>query len=478
MAKIRFLGLAFLVMTALLLGCSLGSGGTGSGGGGRSGAASATLVNFGDAAPDRVLALKLTVQDILINQSGGASSTVLNAAGAYSLETTHRAALLQPVNINTDTLTTGTFSGVTIHLATPASVTFVDDLGVVRQDNAAVVNSTTVTVNFASSVTVTDTSTPMVLNLVLSPSSIAINTGTNTATITPTFTATLAPADPAGTQKDTTGMTRMLLGVVTATSGTQVTLSSSQLARNLTFNTNGSTAFTAGSDVSSFAGIVTGNVVQVQSQMQPTGIPLITNLDGENAGAGLTTGGDLQGIVDTATVGGLSPFNVTSFGLRIQDAASTAAPPTIGTEITINDFTTPTVFLVDQQDVDLTNLSFTPTFDQVHIRPPQEVSAIYSNVAATAKPKKLKLRLQTLFGTAGAVTGGAVLNQTIIPFTPPADSMFVLLTGQTTLTVVAQPSSDTTQLVPASGLPMHVRGLLFFDDVSGKYFLIADHFEP
>jgi hypothetical protein len=236
--------------------------------------------------------------------------------------------------------------------------------------------------------------------------------------------------------------------------------------------------YTTGSDISSFSGIVAGNVLQVQSQMQPSGTPLVTILDGENAGSGLTAGGDLQGIVDTTTVSPALPHDVTSFGLRIQDAASTAAPPAIGTEITINDFTTPTVFLIDQQDVDLTNLPFTATFDQVHIREPQEVSAIYSTVAITNKPKKLKLRLQTFFGTCGAASAGTVLNQTLIPLNVPADSLFFLLTGQASITVVRQPSTDTTQALPNPGVNVHARGLLFWDDVSGKYFLIADKFTP
>jgi hypothetical protein len=229
--------------------------------------------------------------------------------------------------------------------------------------------------------------------------------------------------------------------------------------------------------------MVSGNVVQVQA-VTVTGTPnlLATKIDGENAGVGLTSGGDLQGIITSETVNGLTPFNVDSFVFRLQNVASTAAPPAIGTAVTVSDFTaldaTPGNYIIDQQDVDLTNLAVPVVFDRAHIRRAQEVSAIYSTIGITTAPKKLKLKLQTLAGTVGAISGGIVLGQNTFVFTPPADSAFFLLTGQTSLTVVWQPSTSTLAATPTPGNPLHARGLLFFDTASGTYFLVADQFTP
>lgn len=72
------------------------------------------------------------------------------------------------------------------------------------------------------------------------------------------------------------------------------------------------------------------------------------------------------------------------------------------------------------------------------------------------------------------------MGQNTFLFAPPADSAFVLLTGQTSLTVVWQPTPTTitAAATPTPGNPLHVRGLLFFDTASGTYFLIADQFTP
>jgi hypothetical protein len=229
--------------------------------------------------------------------------------------------------------------------------------------------------------------------------------------------------------------------------------------------------------------MVSGNVVEVQA-VSTTGSPnlLAKKIDGENAGVGLTSGGDLQGIINSETVNLLTPFNVNSFDFTVQNAASTAATPVIGSTITVSNFTTLDAtagnYIIDQQDVDLTNLAVPAIFDRVHIRRAQEVSAIYSAVATPSTPKKLKLKLQTLAGTVGAISTGTVTGQNTFLFTPPADSAFVLLTGQTSLTVVWQPSTSVVAAVPTPGNPLHVRGLLFFDTASGTYFLVADQFTP
>jgi hypothetical protein len=477
-----FAGLAALLALALLAGCTgqaPGSGGPGPGPG--PGTVTApTLLNLSDAAPDRVLALQLKIADVQLHQTTSANISVLELPAGLTTETTYRQALPQPITLNPDQVPPGTYDQVIITLAASGhAVTFVDDLGVIRQDAAPTLVGTTVTVNLPASLVVS-TNTPLVLNVNFLPSSIAINTVTNTATITPAFAATLAFAGtPASGQTETSGLVRGFTGVVVATPAAGATafdITSSQLAAPLTITTDLSTTYSG--DLSAFGGIVGGNIVQVTAQFQPDGTLLARTIDGENAGVGLTTGGDFRGIVTSTTHSLLAPFNADSMNLRVQNVSAAAGAVAIGSNVAV-DFTAigAVTFATDTQDVDLTTAitGFTPTFDRPHLNNAQEISSIYPT--ASTSPKTIKLRLQTLAGTVGTISNGTTPAQKVIQFTPPVDSYFVLLTGQTQLTVIQQPSTNAIAS-PTPGGTMHARGLLFWDDVSGTYFLIADQFTP
>jgi hypothetical protein len=475
-----FRGVIAAVLLTLVIGCGFPGGNGGGGGGGGGGAVpTPTLLNLADAAPDRVLALSLTITEIKFHQTSGASVSALNSAGGLTVEMTHRQALFEPINLTTTTILPGTYDSAVITLAS-AAVTFVDNAGVVQQDLSPTITGATTTVSLPANFVNSGPTTPIVLNVQFLPSSVSINLTTNKATITPAYTvAAVLAATPTTTQNEATGLVRQITGTLTATpaaGATTFTISSSQLANPLTINTDGSTALSG--DVSNFPSLVAGNIVEVQA-VTVTSTPnlLAKTIDGENAGVGMTTGADLQGAITTEVVNLLAPFNVDSFAFRVQNAASTSAAPPLGSAITVSDFSAPTTFVIDQQDVDLTNLPFTAAFDRVHIRRVQDISAIYASAAATTAPKKLKLKLQTMAGTVGVISNGSVINQQLIVFTPPADSIFTLLTGQTTLTVIQQPST-VAAAAATPGNPLHVRGLLFFDTVSGKYFLVADQFTP
>jgi hypothetical protein len=470
------------LILALLAGCADSTGGGGGGGGGGRGTTSANaLVNLQDAAPDRVLALKLQITDVRLHQTSSATASVLNAASGVTVETIYRQALPQPVNLSVSAAAPSTYDRIDVTFAsTGASVTFVDNLGVIRQDTSPTFNSTSVSIPLSPNVTISD-ATPVVVNLTFQPSSIAINTVSNTATITPTMSATMTVAGTPATQTDSTGLVRGFTGVVNGAPGAgSFQLSSSQLANPVTINTNTSTTFSG--DISAFATIVDKNILQVTAQYQTDGTLLARSIDGENAGVGLTTGGDFRGIATSVTHDALSPFLAQNMALRVQNVSAAAGAVVPGTSVAVNFTAIPAPsFLIDQQDVDLTNLGtiFTPVFDSRHLQTGQEISLIYATAPST--PKKLKLRLQTFGGQAGAAVGGAVAGQTTFPLILAADHWFVLLTGHNTITVVRQPSSVTTAATPSAGNPIHARGLLFWDPSpgpGGSYFLVADQFTP
>lgn len=473
-------GLGALLALALLAGCTGQAPGAGGPGPGPGTVTAPALLNLSDAAPDRVLALQLKIADIQLHQTTSANISVLEFPAGLTVETTYRQALPQPIRLNPDQVPPGTYDQIIVTLAASGhAVTFVDDLGVIRQDAAPTLGGTIVTINLATSLTVA-TDTPIVLNVNFLPSSVAINTVTNTATITPAFTGTLGFAgSPASGQTEANGLIRGFTGVVAATpaaGATSFDINSSQLATAMTISTDLSTTYSG--DLSAFGGIVGGNVVQVTAQFQPDGTVLARTIDGENAGVGLTTGGDFRGIATSVTHSLLAPFNANAMDLRVQNVSAAAGAVAIGTNVTV-DFTAigAVAFVTDTQNVDLTTAitGFTPTFDRPHLNTAQEISSIYAT--ASTAPKTIKLRLQTLAGTVGTISTGTTPTQKIIQFTPPADSYFVLLTGQTQLTVIQQPSTNAIA-TPTPGSPMHARGLLFWDDVSGAYFLIADQFTP
>lgn len=443
-----------------------------------------TLVNLQDAAPDRVLALKLKINDIQAHQTTGANLSVLGAAGGVTVETIYRQALPQPVSLTLDKVAPGTYDSIIITFAsTGASVTFVDDLGIIRQDASPLFTSTSVTATLPANFTV-GSNPPVVVNLTFLPSSIAINTTTNAATITPTMNATMALAGSPASQTEASGLIRGFTGVVSGAPGaSSFQLSSSQLANPVTINTNSSTTFSG--DISAFATIVDKNILQVTAQFQTDGTLLARSIDGENAGVGLTTGGDFRGILTAVPHNLLAPFEATGFDLRVQNVSAAAGGVTAGANQTVVFALPLPAYEVDQQDVDLATTilrpdtsTFTPAFDDVHLQPGQEISLIYATVPSAAK--KLKLRLQTFNGQVGAISSGSVAGQTVFPLTLPADHWFVLLTGQNTITVIRQPSTVATA-TPVSGNAIHARGLLFWDSVpgpGGTYYLIADLFTP
>lgn len=483
-----FVGLlAFVTWTA---GCS-GGGFTGGGPGPTPGSVTGpTLVNLGDAAPDRVLAMTFKVTAIQLVQSGGGTINALQ--GTTTVEFSHLAAGFAPVNLTTANTVAASYTGVNITLSNPV-VTFVDDAGAIQQDNApTLVGGGTYALTFASPVTLNGT-VPSVLDLDLAPSSIAIDTVTNKATITPAFTATLAQPAALASQTDATGEVVNVVGTVAAapvSGSNKFTIQFSQATQPMTINVDSATMYFG--QVAGFGDLNAGNVVEIQANTQlADGSLLAGGILGLDAGAGHTTGADIQGVVTGVTYNLVPiPPVVTAASVRVQNPNGNGTLPSAGSNLGLTDFSLPPAFTIDQQDVDLSNIGASEgVFDISHLQPPQEVSVVYSNSGTLTKPSGIRLRLQTLAGTVLATSNGSVIGQTIIDFTPPADSIFNLLTCttggtttvatpgcQTHIRVIQQPSTDTSQATPSAGNPIRVRGLLFWDSVNLRYVMVADRF--
>lgn len=468
------------ILLALLAGCTGSTPGPGPGPGPTPGTVTApALVNLQDAAPDRVLALKLKISDITAHQTTGASISILNAASGITVETVYRQGLLQPVNLSLTSVTPGTYDSIDVTFSAAGSaVTFVN--AGIQTDSTPTFTTTSASAALFPNFTVSS-NPAVVVNLTFQPSSVAINTSTNEVTISPTLTATMALSATPSTQTETTGLIQGFTGVVVATpapGASTFQISSSQLANPITIGTDSSTTFSG--DLGSFGALDAGNIVQVTTEMNPSGTLLARTIDGENAGVGLGSGGDFRGPLTAVNHTLVTPFDATDFTMMVQNVSAAAGAVTPGTSQSVTFVLPLPAYQVDQQAVDLTTVIrrpdtsvFPPTFDSPHLQPGQEISLIYS--ATPSAPKKLKLRLQSFNGTVGAIATGSP-GQTLFPLTLPADHWFVLLTGKTTITVVRQPSSTGPAAV--SGTPIRARGLLFWDDVTDTYYLIVDQFAP
>ncbi len=139
-------------------------------------------------------------------------------------------------------------------------------------------------------------------------------------------------------------------------------------------------------------------------------------------------------------------------------------------------------FNIDSDNVDLSNLPFTPVFDGTTLFKGQRVEAVSSSGmmsgggmggmmgGGTVDASEIDLEQQGLSGTVSGYTGASA--PTTFTLTLPSDSAYSTLTGSTTVTVFQQAATELWGMSALSnGSTVHVRGLLFFD--AGAYKLVA-----
>jgi len=140
-----------------------------------------------------------------------------------------------------------------------------------------------------------------------------------------------------------------------------------------------------------------------------------------------------------------------------------------------------TVFGFDADDVDLSNLPFTPRFDAATMRSGQHIAAFSSGAmmqgggmrgmtgGGSLAANSVQLVPQGLRGT----VSGHAANGTRATFTltVAADSAFATLTGNRSVTVYQQPETRMGPQSIANDGTVIVRGLLFSDN--GAFRLVA-----
>jgi hypothetical protein len=256
-----------------------------------------------------------------------------------------------------------------------------------------------------------------------------------------------------------------------SSSGNSFTMSMMQSSQDISVTTGSNTQFMGMGGMGSMSN---GMIVMVDATMHSDGtfmaqkVESMMSMSGGSMADGLVT--SLSGNpVTQLTIG---TMDGTGSGMMGSDLAGT---------MTVN--VSPTaIFNIDSDNVEMTNLPFTPTFDGTTVFQGQRVEAVSSTGmmqgggmggmmgGGTINASEIDLEQQGLSGTVSAYVGSAP--PTTFTLTVASDSAFTTLTGATTITVFQQTGTELRGMTTiTNGNTVHVRGLLFFD--AGTYKLVA-----
>jgi hypothetical protein len=266
-------------------------------------------------------------------------------------------------------------------------------------------------------------------------------------------------------QDYTDGGVQQMMGTISSTSGNTLVMSPLQGAQNFTFTTNSSTNFD-GTGMSSMMG---GMPVIVDGTLQSDGSLLATMVQVMAGSGGVMGGGVVTAVTGTPA---------TALNMVMQNGAGTGMMASYFAAGATIDVSNGPTYEIDDDQIDMSGLSFTPVFDASHIYAGQSVRPISttgmmsggmgggmmggSPMSGTITATGVALEPQGISGTAGAaITSGATTSFTL---TLPSDCAFTSLTKATTVTVFQQPKTVVGGTSPiASGTSIHTFGLLFFD---------------
>jgi hypothetical protein len=454
-----------LLSAVVLAGCSAGSSPASPASPSGSGATTPVEVNVGDSPSDWILAFSMNIGSMSLT-GGNGSVTVVSSS--TPVEMMHLMGAMQPLAMISTPQ--GTYTGASITV-TSATVMYMDP------STKALVQETlpgpiAASIPFSSPLVVG--SQPMAMSFDLDMArSVAAASGGGLA-FNPVFhvsSATQGSLNP-GDWED--GGIERMMGAVTSVSGSSFTLTCLQASQSFTFQTNSSTSFSG----TSMGAMASGMLVMVDAQMQTDGSLLATSVWKIMGGGGVMGGGIIT------AMSGQPP---TSLTLVMQNGSGAGMMGSYFAAGVTVDFNSSTTYAIDDDQIDLSGLPFTPAFDSNHIYVGQAVMPAGSGgmmsgpgmsggmmgggpQAGTIDASQLLLEPQGLTGiTDAAVSSGSSSTFTLAL---PPDSAFTTLTGATAVQVYSQNHTVIAGASPiASGTSIHVFGLLFFD--GGQWKMVA-----
>ena len=430
------------VVVAMLLAVAIGCSGGGSGTKVTTSftpstpATSSIQVNIGDL-PGRVAAFAITVNAVTLTNSTGGTVNVL--AAPVTVELAHLAGTTTP--LATLNIPQGTYTAVSITLASP-QVTVIDPVAgqPVQKTLPAAPLTRTVTLNPA--LTLGATASQLNLDLDLD-TSLAIDALGNVS-FDPKFLATHGPLGGATPPK---GENEPIVGTISAVSGASFTLITKFGKQTLTFTTNSSTVFRG---VSGTGALTSGMSVLVLATAQSDGSLLATKVGVLSA---LPQNFGVQGLI--------TKVGSNQFQLVLQNGfGGMMSVPLFAGGITVN-WGPATIFRIDD-DISLSGLPFTPTFDATTLSPGQQVEVdatipplMVASVPAALTATQVQLEPQPVVGTVASTSTGSFV------LTLPAESFFTTLTKATSVTVYTQNAKVSGTIT--TGATVVARGLLFIN---------------
>jgi hypothetical protein len=421
----------------------------------------AVLFNIGefDRVPDQIVSFEITIDSMALRLSNG-GGTIIGIPRRVELSRLKGEPLLLTG------VPQGKYSGIAICLSNP-KISFIDSDGVLHEDVAASLTPSSASIvsefgfdsapgevlNCASNASEFGfDSTPGGINLNLS---VSVSFGDGSAvTVTPSLNFSTGGQPTKDLVGRVTTVGRSTLGIAVGDD-------------TFTLAIDGSTEFQG---ITALSGLSTGMTVEVDAVFGTGGIFHATRVKLENDKASAVV---VEGPTLSTTFGQLQML------VREIRGPGDVALPAVGKALTV-DANASTQFRLEPDDVDLSNLNFTPSFDALTIGPGQNVrAAAGSGSATTVTADQLKLEKQSVDGIAGTVTAGSVSGQYTFPLTLTPDSVLARLTGHNSVFVTVQPSTQKFLyfgqedcVTCISGNPVRVRGLLFFS--GGQYRLVAE----
>ena len=455
-----------MILAAVLSGCSGGAGTnmSGSNSSPTSSAKTAVQVNMGDSPADWMLAFSMNINSMSLMNSSGSISVV---SSTMPMEMMHLMGTMQPLAmVNAPQ---GTYTGASITIGS-ATVMYMDPT-TKAPVGATISGPITASVTFSSPMTVGSTPMAMGFDLDLADS---VTKGSNgNLSMNPVFHVTSAAQGSGNALDPSDGGIQQMMGEISSVTGSSFMMTSMQAAQGFTFMTNSSTQFVG----TSMSAMSSGMLAVVDASLQADGSLLATRVQSIMSSGGVMGGGIITAVTGQPT---------TALTMVMQNGAGMGMMSSYFAAGATVDLSGSTTYRIDEDDMDMSGIPFTPVFDASHIYAGQRVMPISSSgmmsggmgggmmggssLAGTITASEVLLEPQGLSGTAAlAINSGSSISFTL---TLPADCAFTTLTGATSVTVYQQSATTITGTSPiASGTSIHAFGLLFFD--GGQWKMVA-----
>jgi hypothetical protein len=416
---------------------------------------SAVQVKIGDAPNDSVVAFEITINSVVLTDNHGATFSALSSP--TTLELTHLADTNEPLSFLN--IPQGTYTQVAIAVSNP-EVVYLNSLGqtVEKQLNL----SDTITITFNPALVIGPGTSVMNLDLNLAQS-LTINVVSGGVAVTPTFVITTSAVPPAGQEdqeNEDNGELQDMWGIAGTVSGNTFTMSAGMSPQILTITVDNNTVF---ENISGIGQIRTGMLLKVNAVTEANGTVLakkVKVVEMDNAS-------EAEGIVTSETGNPATQISVLD-----QDGVGVGMTSNLLGKTLNVAISSSTVFRLPE-DIDLSNLPFTPVFDATSIQAGQRVEADTNGgmgpamgaAAATLTASNVELKRQAVHGTV-ANYGSSGAGQFSFTLNLPSGSYLTLLSkgAITSVTVIQQPTTELRGLsAVTNGADVRVRGVLFWN---------------